>query len=173
VRSLVRWSLEHREYTFREAEKGFGEGEAWAPLKVGPYRLSGRIDRIDVSSDGQRARIIDYKSGAPPSRNDEHALQGWLYARKVGSELQASQVQSLYLGLSRRVPVPREIYNGAPDGAELVDREQFALGKLEELRRGLIPAEPTRPSRCERCDGRDVCRRPLSAPAPEEGGDDS
>ena len=82
-------------------------------------------------------------------------------------------MQSLYLGLSRRVPIPREIYSGAPDGTELLDRERFALGKLEELRRGLIAAEPSRPSRCERCDGRDLCRRPLSAPAPEESGDDS
>ncbi|MES1185347.1 MAG: PD-(D/E)XK nuclease family protein [Myxococcales bacterium] len=173
VRSLVRWSLEHRDYAFREAEKGFGEGEAWAPMQLGPYRLSGRIDRIDVSSDGQRARVIDYKSGQPPSRNDEHALQGWLYARKVAAELGTSEVQSLYLGLSRRVPVPKEIYSGAPDGTELIDRERFALGKLEALRRGLVPAEPSRPGRCERCDGRDLCRRPLSAPAPEEGGDDS
>jgi len=173
VRSLVRWSLEHRDYTFREAEKGFGEGEAWAPLQLGPYRLSGRIDRIDVSSDGQRARVIDYKSGQPPSRNDEHALQGWLYARKVAAELGATEVQSLYLGLSRRVPVPREIYRGSPDGPELVDRESFALGKLEDLRRGHVAAEPSRPGRCERCDGRELCRRPLSAPAPDEAGDDA
>lgn len=173
VRSLVRWSLEHRDYAFREAEKGFGEGEAWAPLQLGPYRLSGRVDRIDVSTDGKRVRVIDYKSGQPPSRNDEHALQGWLYARKVASELGASDVQSLYLGLSRRVPLPKEIYSGAADGTELLDRESFALGKLEQLRRGLVAAEPSRPSRCERCDGRDICRRPLSAPAPDENGDDS
>ncbi len=173
VRSLVRWSLEHRDYTFREAEKGFGEGEAWGPLQLGPYRLSGRIDRIDVSSDGKRARVIDYKSGQPPSRNDEHALQGWLYARKVSAELGTSEVQSLYLGLSRRVPLPKEIYSGSPDGTELRDRERFALGKLEDLRRGHVAAEPSRPARCERCDGRDLCRRPLSAPAPDESGDES
>jgi RecB family exonuclease len=168
VRSLVRWSLEHRDYTFREAEKGFGEREAWGPLMLGPYRLSGRIDRIDVSSDGQRARVIDYKSGQPPSRNDEHALQGWLYARKVASELGASEVQSLYLGLSRRVPVPREIFRGVPDATELIDRERLALGKLESLRRGSVAAEPSRPGRCARCDARDLCRRPLSAPLGEE-----
>jgi ATP-dependent helicase/nuclease subunit B len=172
VRSLVRWSLEHRDYAFREAEKAFGEGESWAPLQVGPYRLSGRVDRIDVSADGQRARVIDYKSGQPPSRSDQHALQGWLYARKVASELHTEHVQSLYLGLSRRVPIPKEIYSGAPDGTELLEREQFALTKLEELRRGLVGAEPSRPGRCERCDARDLCRRPLSAPAPDESGDE-
>ena len=173
VRSLVRWSLEHRDYAFREAEKAFGEGEAWSALQLGPYRLSGRVDRIDVSTDGQRARVIDYKSGQPPSRSDEHALQGWLYARKVGSELGTSQVQSLYLGLSRRVPIPKEIYSGPLDGTELIERERFALGKLEELRRGLVAADPSRPGRCERCDARDICRRPLSAPTPDESGDDA
>ena len=171
VRSLVRWSLENRQYSFREAEKGFGEGESWAPLQLGPYRLSGRVDRIDVSSDGQGVRVIDYKSGQPPSRNDEHALQGWLYARKVATELGAGQVQSLYLGLARRVPLPKEIYSGAPDGTELLEREQYALGKLEALRRGSVPALPSRPARCERCDARDLCRRPLSAPTPDDGDD--
>lgn len=173
VRSLVRWSLEHRDYAFRDAEKGFGEREAWAPLELGPYRLSGRVDRIDVSTDGQRVRIIDYKTGQPPSAKDEHALQGWLYARKAASELCASEVQSLYLGLNRRVPLPKQIYSGPPDGVELLDRERFALAKLEELSRGLVPADPSRPARCERCDVRELCRRPLSAPPPEEAGDDS
>jgi ATP-dependent helicase/nuclease subunit B len=171
VRSLVRWSLEHREYAFREAEKGFGEGEAWAPLQLGPYRLSGRIDRIDVSSDGRGARVIDYKSGKPPSRSEERALQGWLYARKVASELGVSEVQSMYLGLQRRVPQPLEIFRGAPDDAALVEREQFALEKLGKLRAGYVPAEPTRPARCAKCDGRELCRRPLSAPPPDDGDD--
>jgi len=173
VRSLVRWSLENRDYAFREAEKAFGDGEAWAALQLGPYRLSGRIDRIDVSGDAQRVRVIDYKSGQPPSPNDHHALQGWLYARKAASELGANEVQSLYLGLSRRVPIPREIYRGAPDAAPLLDKEQFALEKLDSLRRGLIAAEPSRPGKCERCDARDLCRRPLSAPPGEEGSDEA
>lgn len=168
VRSLVRWSLEHRELGFRFAEKAFGDGEAWGPLELGPYRLTGRIDRIDVSSDGQSARVIDYKSGTPPSRSEDSALQGWLYARKVAQELGAAEVQSMYLGLARRVPIPREIYKGTSDGAELLERERAALGKLERLKHGHIAAEPTRPSRCARCDARDICRRPLSAPAGDD-----
>ncbi|HXK18358.1 MAG TPA: PD-(D/E)XK nuclease family protein [Polyangiaceae bacterium] len=173
VRSLVRWSLEHREYAFREAEKGFGEGQAWGPLQLGPYRLSGRIDRIDVSSDGRAARVIDYKSGKPPSRNEERALQGWLYARKVASELGVSEVQSMYLGLTRRVPQPTEIFRGAPADPSLVEKEQFALERLIKLQSGFVPAEPTRPNRCAQCDGRELCRRPLSAPSPDESGDDA
>jgi ATP-dependent helicase/nuclease subunit B len=168
VRSLVRWSLQNREYAFQSAEKGFGEGEVWGPLELGSFRLSGRIDRVDVSTDGKSARVIDYKSGQPPSRSERHALQGVLYARKVMNELGVDRVQSLYLGLSRRVPVPREIWAGAADDAELAERERFALGLLTQLQRGHVPAEPTRPARCVRCDARELCRRPLSAPSGED-----
>jgi hypothetical protein len=173
VRSFVRWSLHNRDYSFREAEKPFGDGEAWGPLELGSYRLSGRIDRIDVSTDGKRARVIDYKTGAPPKASEEHALQGFLYARKVANELGATEVQSLYLGLSRRLPIPREIYRGEPDSEGLRERERYALGMLEKFRSGVIAADPTRPTRCERCDARDICRRPLSAPPMEEGGDET
>lgn len=173
VRSLVRWSLDNREYTFREAEKGFGEGEAWPALELGPFRLSGRIDRIDLSSDGSRARVIDYKSGQPPSRSEQHALQGWLYARKVTSELHAGAVQSLYLGLKRRVPLAKQIFDGTPDAPDLAEREEFALRMLNRLQGGHVAAEPTRPGKCDRCDARDICRRPLSAPVSDENGDDS
>lgn len=172
VRSLVRWSLEHRDYTFREAEKAFGDGQAWGPLELGPYRLSGRIDRIDVSSDGKSARVIDYKSGKPPSRNEERALQGWLYARKVAAELGVSQVQSMYLGLTRRVPQPSEIFNGAPDDALLLERERLALERLSRLERGYVAAEPSRPKSCAKCDARELCRRPLSAPLQDDDGDE-
>jgi hypothetical protein len=37
----------------------------------------------------------------------------------------------------------------------------------------VVPAEPTRPARCERCDARDLCRRPLSAPLADESGEDA
>jgi hypothetical protein len=172
VRSFVRWSLENRDFSFRIAEKGFGDGEEWAALELGPYRVSGRIDRIDVSTDGQRARVIDYKSGQAPSKKDEHALQGWLYARKVASELGTRQVQSLYLGLSRRVPLAKLIFDGEPDSPQLLEREQFALGALERLSSGRVAADPSRPGRCARCDARDLCRRPLSAPLGDDEGEE-
>lgn len=172
VRSLVRWSLENRDFAFRHAEKGFGVGESWGPLQLGPYRLSGRVDRIDVASDGKSARVIDYKSGAPPSKNEERALQGWLYARKVASELSLSEVQSMYLGLTRRVPLPKPIFRGTPDDPVLLEKEQFAFVQLERLKSGYVAAEPTRPKSCAKCDGRDLCRRPLSAPLQEDEGDE-
>jgi RecB family exonuclease len=173
VRSFVRWSLANRDLGFRAAEKGFGDGESWPALALGPFRVSGRLDRLDVSSDGRRVRIIDYKSGAAPNKKERHALQGWLYARKAADELGASEVQSLYLGLKRRVAKPKEIFSGAPDSPELAERLQSAEQALHSLRSGKIAAEPSRPGKCERCDVRDLCRRPLSAPVADEDGDDS
>lgn len=172
VRSLVRWSLENRDYAFRYAEKAFGEGEQWGPLELGPYRLSGRIDRIDIASDARSARVVDYKSGKPPSRHEERALQGWLYARKVASELELADVQSMYLGLTRRVPIRAEIFRGPPDSPQLLEKEQFALVQLERLKSGYVAAEPTRPKSCAKCDGRELCRRPLSAPVQEDEADE-
>jgi len=174
VRSFVRWSLQNRELGFRYAEKSFGgpESDGWSPLELGPYRVSGRIDRVDVSSDGRRVRVIDYKSGQAPSRNEWHALQGWLYARKVASELGASEVKSLYLVLRRRVASPKPVFEGAPDAPDLQERLDHAQRSLERLRSGLVAAAPTRPSKCARCDARDICRRPLSAPVADEGGDE-
>lgn len=172
VRSLVRWSLENRDFTFREAEKGFGDAEKWPPLQLGEYRLSGRVDRIDVTSNGTSARVIDYKSGKPPSRHEERALQGWLYARKVASELDVPEVESMYLGLTRRVPLPLVIFRGSANDAQLIEKEQFAHGQLVKLHGGYVAAEPTRPRSCEKCDGRELCRRPLSAPLQDEEGDE-
>lgn len=173
VRSFVRWSLANRDLGFHSAEKGFGDGESWPALALGPFRVSGRLDRLDVSSDGRRVRIIDYKSGAAPNKKERHALQGWLYARKAADELGASEIQSLYLGLKRRMARPKEIFAGTPDSPELAERLQSAEQALVQLRSGKIAAEPSRPGKCQRCDVRDLCRRPLSAPVGDDEGDDA
>ena len=79
----------------------------------------------------------------------------------------------VYLGLSRRVPQAKLIFEGTPDSPELAQREQHALGALERLSSGRIAAEPTRPGRCERCDVRELCRRPLSAPRGDDEGEEA
>jgi len=61
-----------RRWRARLLEAGFGRpgntGESPSPpleieLASGPLVLSGRIDRIDVSADGDGFRVVDYKSG--------------------------------------------------------------------------------------------------------------
>ena len=77
--SLLQWEYERNE-TFVPAgfEFPFGWEEAgletpFFPAQLVPFAvdeeslvfLHGRIDRIDVTADGQQARILDYKSGKP------------------------------------------------------------------------------------------------------------
>jgi RecB family exonuclease len=52
-------------------EEGF-TGIAVAP----PVRLRGKIDRIDLSDDGARARVIDYKTGKQPRDVRDDSLAG-------------------------------------------------------------------------------------------------
>jgi ATP-dependent helicase/DNAse subunit B len=77
--SLLQWEIE-REDTFVPVgfEVPFGREEVSLESPFFPTQLvsfvgdesfpvffHGRIDRIDIASDGQRARILDYKSGKP------------------------------------------------------------------------------------------------------------
>ena len=155
--------------SFRSAETGFGTRDGWAPLEVGSHRLSGRIDRIDVSNDGRRLRVIDYKTRKSSARQDELALQPWLYAERVGREFSAEQIEFSYLSLDGRRPNERVVYRGPLGGPEI----QAAFARTEQLLAGLVRGEvvprPDSATRCARCDARDLCRRPLSAPeSPED-----
>ena len=64
-------------------EQAFGNISEFPPfrLKVGEsiYELCGKIDRVDVSIDGKRARVIDYKTGKLPGtmkKKDHPFLMG-------------------------------------------------------------------------------------------------
>jgi RecB family exonuclease len=152
---------------FRRAEQGFGENLEWRPLAVGPWQLSGRIDRIDATSDGRRARVIDYKTRTPGKSDDALALQPWLYAQKAALEMGATNVEFCFLGVDRREPRLRVVYDGPADGEAIQNAQQRASEMLLSLEAGRVAARPASSAFCVRCDARDICRRPLSAPSPE------
>jgi RecB family exonuclease len=62
-----------RPWTSEESEISTDEP---VPLEFGRRRifLRGKIDRIDLSADGRKARVIDYKTGKPHAKEDD--LQG-------------------------------------------------------------------------------------------------
>ena len=68
---VARWFVEHergrRAGIAKTATELTGRIEFEAP--AGPFILTARADRIDVTVDG-RAEIVDYKTGAVPSRKD-------------------------------------------------------------------------------------------------------
>ncbi len=168
VAALLRWSFANSDgIWFAEAERAFGNGEAWAALGVGAYFVSGRIDRIDSNSDGSAVRIIDYKTGTVrlTGEHGEQLLQPWIYARKVAEEYRAARVSSGYLSLQRRKPEWKPaLEDSEPVASAIEDKLLRAEHLIALLRSGRIPARPALASSCTRCDARDICRRPLSAP---------
>ncbi|HET9929051.1 MAG TPA: PD-(D/E)XK nuclease family protein [Polyangiaceae bacterium] len=149
---------------FRLAEHGFGTGEGWAPLSVGSFMTSGRIDRVDASPDGRRVRVLDYKTRTPARADESLLLQPWLYAEKAARELGASEVEFCFVGVDGRTPSARVVYSGPLDGEPLREAEHRALTVLTALSDGHVAARPASGAFCPRCDARDICRRPLSSP---------
>ncbi len=167
VAAAVRWSLnDGADLPFYEAERAFGRGHAWPALALGSCFVSGRVDRIDRSSSGERVRVIDYKTGKPPKRAelDQQLLQPWLYGLKVAQELGASEVVAGYLPLGERTPKLAQAV--AADGASEEVRAAVARAErsFSRLSAGAVEPRPAQARFCVRCDGRDLCRRPLSAP---------
>jgi len=168
VAALLRWSFANSDGVwFAEAERAFGSGEAWPALAIGEHFVSGRIDRIDSNSDGSSVRIIDYKTGSVrlTGEHGEQLLQPWIYARKVADEYRAQRVSSGYLSLQRRKPEWKAAVEASePTAAAIADKLLRAEQLIVSLRSGRVPARPALPGSCTRCDARDICRRPLSAP---------
>ncbi len=168
VASLLRWSFADGEGTwFAEAERAFGSQEEWPALAVGEYFVSGRVDRIDRNSDGSVLRVIDYKTGAVKlgGEHGEQLLQPWLYAKKVAEHYGAARVSSGYLSLQRRKPEWKAALEESEPGAPAITEKLVrAEALIAGLRAGRVPARPAVPGSCARCDARDICRRPLSAP---------
>jgi hypothetical protein len=168
VAALLHWSFANSDgIWFAEAERSFGSKDEWLALPVGEHFVSGRIDRIDRNSDGSVVRIIDYKTGSVrlTGEHGEQLLQPWLYAKKVAEQYHASRVSSGYLSLQRRKPEWKAaLEESEPETTAIADKLSRANELIGSLRAGYIPARPTLPSACTRCDARDICRRPLSAP---------
>jgi hypothetical protein len=94
-------------------------------------RIQGHIDRLDVSGDGSRARVLDYKTGKLNNKMADVVIKG-------GSELQ----RCLYaLAVKTLLPNSVEIeaallYPGAPDGAQGL----FPLANIDAVLDKLVVA---------------------------------
>ncbi len=151
-------------------EYAFGEPETDHPepfeLRLGDQaaRLKGRIDRIDVleSSDGPRFRVIDYKSGSPPSGKDVtefRMLQLPLYAMAVERFLfeggRAGPRDVGYWGLKEKGYKPIAFEEWSQAHKDLLERV-FAV--VRAIRAGAFPIAPSKHD-CEKyCEYRSVCR---------------
>lgn len=55
--------LRDGQWTPLDFEVPFGDGKGKNDVAFDAFRLQGRMDRVDVSKDGSRLRVVDYKSG--------------------------------------------------------------------------------------------------------------
>jgi RecB family exonuclease len=126
------------------------------PLAEG-IGVTGKIDRIDISSDGL-AFITDYKYSAQveSKAEDPNLLQAPLYLLAAERELGLKAAGMEYVGLKRSVEVVG--WSAPLPEAFLTDAIAKTLRVVEEIRSGRIEAEPANPDRCRYCDFRDVCR---------------
>jgi RecB family exonuclease len=168
---------------FRHAEQSFGSGDAWPALALLPgvdddhagaptVWVDGQIDRVDVSVDGARARVVDYKTGRIPAI-DEHgrtAFQLPLYAAVVAAQLGCDDVSALYIAVRQRGFVdewPRDDEARRALGARRGEATIAARRVMLAQWRGEVDPRPTKATLCARCEARDVCRRPAAAPIDE------
>ncbi|WP_156338999.1 PD-(D/E)XK nuclease family protein [Chondromyces crocatus] len=165
---------------FSLAEQRFGarEDAPWGALELEDDEgggeslfVDGVIDRIDRSTDGRIARVIDYKTGRlPDKKQQERALQLPLYAAVVRRALGAEEVRAQYMavrqrGLVEESPAKPEAQIAFADRAPQAATE--ARKAVRALWVGDVAPRPTRQDMCASCDARDVCRRPAVMPIEE------
>jgi ATP-dependent helicase/DNAse subunit B len=157
----VRYGMKHLD--FQESEISTEEP---VPLKIGEktVNLRGRIDRIDLTKGGKKARVRDYKTGKVLAKANEFqggtTLQLPLYlyaARQLLAPLyKGIQVDSAeYYSLKDREPIPFE-------GSQLDERESELQEILKTIAGGIeegvfIPVPDDQNCRYRYCDFRMIC----------------
>lgn len=160
--------------SFAFAEQRFAGDGAWGPLVLeapgeAPVYVDGQIDRIDRSSDGRSARVVDYKTGkgSPVADWGRTSFQLPLYGAVVARELGVSAIEALYVRVRPNGAVeeaPRKASDRSLDGERRQAAARAAHHVVLSLWRGEIAPRPAKPSTCARCEARDLCRRPAVVP---------
>ncbi len=133
---------------------------------AGPVRFSGRIDRIDAcDGDPARLRVVDYKSGQPPSATEVRngfAVQLPLYALAVEDTLYpgAQCIEARYFPVGGKPRVKPDLVRDNEEGWQylLKPATDAVQRALEGIRSGRFPPLPRRDEVCKHCDARRQCR---------------
>jgi RecB family exonuclease len=125
--------------------------------------LKGVADRIDLL-EGNRLRVIDYKSGYPP--NVKRALQVAVYAMCAQERLADrdgrpwSVDEAAYVAFAGKRSLVPVVKAGAKDVAEtLAAARQRLLGLVDDITAGSFPPRPHEPMMCTYCAYPSVCRK--------------
>ncbi|HEV8309354.1 MAG TPA: PD-(D/E)XK nuclease family protein [Methylomirabilota bacterium] len=152
-----------------EVSFGAGEGGAMVQHTLASGRtlaFRGRLDRLDLSPDGTRARVIDYKAGRHRGRAGARlcggtALQLPVYrlaaealCRARGRDARVEEAQ--YYFLTRRGERRRLRFTDADWTARRADFEQALEGVLDGIAAGRFFQNPS-PDTCRTCDYQIAC----------------
>jgi RecB family exonuclease len=129
-------------------------------------RLKGRLDRLDLSPEGARARVVDYKSGAsPPGRGAalRHGTALQLPVYRLGAEalcrargLDARVEEAQYHFLTRRGGRRRLAFTDADWQARRADFDRVLATVLDGIAAGRFFQSPSAET-CRYCDYQPVC----------------
>jgi RecB family exonuclease len=134
------------------------------------------MDRVDLSPDQKRARVVDYKSGAKvPNPRAAAALQLRLYSLAT-KRLGPSEITWMYVGVGRggavkTSPARSKLAPFTED--EIADAVSTGVATATSLWDGNVEPRPRDPRVCRRCEARDVCRRPAVIATREDDDDKS
>jgi RecB family exonuclease len=125
--------------------------------------LKGVADRIDLL-EGDRLRVIDYKSGYAP--NPKRALQAPIYALCAQERLAERDGRSWeieeasYVALAGKRPLVQVVRSGASDrDAVLEGARARAVGLVAGIEQGMFPPRPHETRICSYCAYPSVCRK--------------
>ena len=122
--------------------------------------LRGVADRIDLL-DGNRLRVIDYKTGSAPERG--RALQVPVYALCAQERLHArggspwAVEEALYVSFAGRKSVVRVATQD--DQETLATARERLFGLVDQINAGEFPPRPHDPMMCTYCAYPSVCRK--------------
>ena len=139
------------------------EGEFSLGASEGPrVSLKGVADRIDLL-DGNRLRVIDYKSGYPP--NPKRALQAPIYALCAQERLEQRdgrpwQIdEAAYVAFAGKRPLVPVVRPAAETADVLASARTRVIGLVDGIERGEFPARPYELRICSYCAYPSVCRK--------------
>ena len=125
--------------------------------------VKGVADRVDLL-EGNRLRVIDYKSGYPPS--PQRALQAPIYAlcaqeRLVERDGHAWHIdEAAYVAFAGKRPLVPVIRSGASDRDDVLARARTRVMELVDgIGRGEFPPRPYDLRICGYCAYPSVCRK--------------
>ena len=164
-----------------DPELSMEEGLSLEELGIAALRLSGRIDRIDMTPDGARARVIDYKTGKPESKGEKVLDRGRRLQLPV--YLLATEEMLRRKGAATEVDTAEYLYVMAPGGLRKLTFTKEELRAAEEdlgkaiglimhgVTAGLFFAYPPDANNCRWCDYADACGSTATALATMKNGD--